>query len=72
MQRCCAASICRARTCLARALPEGVIEPGGKVSGFVYFPGVGADVKRVRLRADLVNAQTGETLVPLALPFVVG
>lgn len=57
---------------LARAMPEGVIEPGGEVRGFVYFPGVGGDVEPVRLRADLVNAETGEMLVPLAIPFVVG
>lgn len=54
-----------------RALPEGVIEPGGSVSGFLYFPGIEGDVKRVRLRADLINANNGEALVSLNIPFVV-
>ena len=57
---------------LARALPEGVVEPGGSVAGFLYFAGVGNDVARVGLRADLVNADTGQLRVSLTLPFVVG
>ena len=57
---------------LARALPEGVVHTGGAVSGFVYFPGLGNDLTRVGLRADLVNAETGQLRVSLTLPFVVG
>lgn len=57
---------------LRKALPEGVLMPGGKVSGFVYFPGVGDDVERVRLRAVLVDANSGQKLASPSIPFVVG
>lgn len=57
---------------LRQALPAGVLEPGGHVEGFVYFPGIDGDVDKVRLRADLLNAITGTRLVSLAIPFTVG
>lgn len=57
---------------LQRALPEGVLEAGGVVSGFVYFPGIGDDIEQVNVRADLMNAQTGQRLTTLAIPFRVG
>lgn len=57
---------------LQRALPEGVLETGGVVSGFVYFPGIGANVNQVNVRADLMNAETGQRLTTLAIPFQVG
>lgn len=56
---------------LRRALPEGVLRPGGRVQGFVYFPGVGDDIERVSLRADLMNANTGAMVTTLAIPFSV-
>jgi hypothetical protein len=53
-----------------KALPEGVVEPGGRATGFVYFELV-EDTDRVSLRADLVNADTGAKFVSLVIPFVV-
>lgn len=39
---------------LERALPEGVVKPGGQVKGFIYFENVDAeDVNRVWFQADL-------------------
>ncbi len=57
---------------LARALPEGVLQPGSRVSGFLYFEGVGAGVKQVRLIAEFPNPQCGAPVARLAIPFVVG
>ena len=53
------------------ALPEGVIDPGGRVSGFLYFERVPPTAPRVRFRADLADAQSGETFGEISIPFVV-
>lgn len=54
------------------ALPEGVLEPGGSVTGFLYFQDVGdADVPRVVYTAELVNARTGQQFGTVEIPFVV-
>lgn len=53
-----------------KALPEGVIAPGGRVSGFVFFEKV-EDVRRVTFVARLIDAGTGEQFGEVALPFVV-
>lgn len=55
---------------LARALPEGVVAPGGEVTGFLYFQEVGDEAERVSYRAELVNALTGEPFGVVAIPFV--
>ena len=57
---------------LAQVLPEGVVEPGGNVRGFLYFEHVPDDAGRVRFRADVVNADTGEAFGEVSIPFVVG
>ena len=53
------------------ALPEGVLEPGGRVEGWVYFEKVPEELPRVVLRTDLENARTGRTFGELRVPFVV-
>jgi hypothetical protein len=53
-----------------KALPEGVIAPGGRVSGFVFFEKV-EDVRRVTFVARLIDASTGEQFGEIAVPFVV-
>ena len=55
---------------VATALPEGVIEPGGSVSGFLFFEDVPEEVERVTFRMDLVNADTGESFGGLRIPFI--
>jgi hypothetical protein len=55
---------------LERALPEGVLEPNGQVSGFVYFPRLPPDVTSATLRIALQDADTGATLGTIEIPFV--
>lgn len=56
---------------LEYALPEGVLESGGRVSGFLYFQELPREVDRVLFRADLVDASTGEPFGEVRVPFVV-
>jgi hypothetical protein len=56
---------------LARALPEGSLENGGTVAGFLYFQGVGNRERQVILQAKLVDASTGEPFGELSIPFQV-
>ena len=52
-----------------KALPEGVLEPGGRVTGFLYFEDidVGKD-DRATFVTDLVNASGGETVGAIRIP----
>jgi len=56
---------------LDRALPEGTLENGGTVAGFLYFQGVGNRERQVILQARLVDASTGEPFGELSIPFQV-
>ena len=57
---------------VAQALPEGVIENGGEVKGFLYFEKVDTDDDNlVKFRADLVNPRTGQTFGAIGIPFTV-
>ncbi|NJK88727.1 MAG: hypothetical protein HC923_04590 [Myxococcales bacterium] len=56
---------------LSRALPEGVVRPGGRVDGWLYFEQVDAEPgETVQLRTKLVNAETHASSGTLTLPFV--
>lgn len=55
---------------VAMALPEGVLEPGARSQGYVYFERTPRDVKEVDLVVRLEHARTGETLGTIAIPFV--
>jgi hypothetical protein len=57
---------------LEMAIPEGVIEPGGSVSGFLYFPEIDDDAQRVRFRAQLMEGVDGTRLGALEVPFEFG
>ncbi|MCP3105301.1 hypothetical protein LZ198_41180 [Myxococcus sp. K15C18031901] len=59
------------RDMLQRALPEGTLPDGGTVQGFVYFQGIAHREPGVRLQAQLVDANSGETLGTLDIPFQV-
>lgn len=54
------------------AIPEGVIEPKGQVSGFLYFPELDAAERgdRVTLTARLVDAQQNQQLGRITIPFM--
>lgn len=59
---------------LNKALPEGVLEPGGRMTGFLYFEDLDEnrhdDRARVRFVANLVNAKSGASLGTVSIPFV--
>ncbi len=59
------------REMMERALPEGVVDSGGRVSGFLYFQHVDRREAQVSLEMKLVDAKTGESLGHLTIPFVV-
>jgi len=54
---------------ISKALPEGVLEDGGKVQGFVYFQKLPKDATGATLIYDLVDADTGQTFGTLHIPF---
>jgi hypothetical protein len=56
---------------LEQALPEGTLEDGGIVSGFLYFQGVAERERQVTLLARVVDAHSGEPLGELSIPFQV-
>lgn len=56
---------------VAEALPEGVISPGGRVSGFLYFERVPPSAPRVRFRADLTAAESNAAFGEISIPFTV-
>lgn len=53
-----------------RALPEGVLEPGGWVAGFLYFDAVDGDARRVTLRVDFDQPLGAERIATITIPFV--
>jgi hypothetical protein len=53
-----------------RALPEGVLSPGGRVSGFVYFEPLDRDARTLVLSVEIVNAHTENTVAMARIPFV--
>lgn len=55
---------------LERALPEGALEDGGRVSGHLYFQNVRREAG-VQLQATLHDATTGQDLATLSIPFAV-
>jgi len=56
---------------IGRALPEGVLEPGGRVQGFVYFQKIPRDVKSVTFSAQFDNADedTAQRVASVRIPF---
>lgn len=55
-----------------KTLPEGVLKPGDRAAGLVYFEGPRPATQRLRLLADFENAETGFRLVRLGIPFMTG
>jgi hypothetical protein len=41
-----------------KVLPEGVLDPGGRITGFLYFETGDCDPDRVTFVADLIDAKT--------------
>ena len=53
---------------LSQALPEGVVEPGGKIAGFLYIEDKPKEGKHARFVYDIVNAETQERLGRVEVP----
>ncbi len=59
---------------LTRALPEGVLDPQGRITGFVYFPDLDAiepQPTQVRLQFTLIDAKTRRRFGVISIPFKV-
>ena len=56
---------------LRKAIPEGVLDDNGRLSGFLYFQPIGKENSRVTFNAELVDADTGERLGAASIPFLV-
>ncbi|HZH13336.1 MAG TPA: hypothetical protein VE057_03135 [Archangium sp.] len=57
------------RDMLRNALPEGTLDTGGTLTGFLYFQNVSEREGTVTLLARLVDARTGEQFATLSIPF---
>ena len=55
---------------LERALPEGVLDPGGEVTGFLYMQNVGEQTARLEFQYNVIDASTGEQFASIEIPFV--
>jgi hypothetical protein len=55
---------------IQKALPEGVLAPGGRITGFVYFEEP-RDVVRLDFTMRLIDAVTGAPFGALEIPFLV-
>jgi hypothetical protein len=51
-----------------KALPEGVLEPGGRITGFLYFRGDDVEGDRATFQMDVVDARTGRTVGTARVP----
>ncbi len=56
---------------LQKALPEGVLESGGILTGYIYFQRIPEHVTGVSFQAKLMDAVTEETVATMEIPFVV-
>lgn len=54
---------------IQKALPEGVLSPGGRITGFLYFEPL-ADVRHINLVAALVDPTADERFGEIDIPFV--
>lgn len=55
---------------IQKALPEGVLDPGGRITGFVYFEEL-RDSLHTDFTFRLIDAVTGEPFGVLEVPFIV-
>jgi len=56
---------------LSQALPEGAVQNGGTIGGFVYFQGVGDRESSVTFAMNLVDATDGQSFGQVSIPFEV-
>jgi hypothetical protein len=53
------------------SIPEGVLEPGGRVSGYLFFEHVPSKQGQVTLHADLLDARDGRPVAVVTVPLSV-
>ncbi len=56
---------------IVKALPEGVLEPQGKITGFLYFENVDRDLEEIDFVAQIVSAESKATVGEIRIPFKV-
>lgn len=59
------------RDMIEQALPEGVVDNGGRVGGFLFFRGVSNREQQVTFEMQINDATSGEKLGTLAIPLLV-
>jgi hypothetical protein len=55
---------------MEQALPEGVLEPGGRVTGYLFFQRLDSHVTGATFRATLIEPTSGRSFGSLRVPFV--
>ena len=55
---------------IVRAVARLVLEAGGRIRGFLYFPPLPEGAARYVFEADLVDANTGEGFATVSIPFL--
>lgn len=53
---------------IRRALPEGVLEPGGELQGMLFFERLERGVERATLTADFVSSADGDLVAQVSIP----
>ena len=53
-----------------QAIPAGVLQPGGRVSGFLYFPKLPRETTSVTFKQNVIDSGTQKTLAMVKVPFV--
>jgi hypothetical protein len=59
------------RDMLRMALPDGVVDVGGYVSGFLYFQNISTEEQHVKFIGKLINAVNGDLMGTVNVPFKV-
>ncbi len=52
------------------AIPPGVLQPGGRVSGFLYFPKLPSETTTVMFKQNVVDSGTQRSIAEVEVPFV--
>ena len=53
-----------------KAIPAGVLQPGGRVSGFLYFPKLPRETTSVTFKQSVIDSGTQEALAEVEVPFM--
>ena len=56
---------------LAKALPEGVLQPQGKMRGYLYFENIDPDLEEIEFVAKVVSANSKQPVAEVRIPFEV-